>query len=75
METLVQVAMVIWMLALTWVAVLVALEVRRYRRRAARLQIMRFPSDGPPLYWTTWMDAGDIESKVGEEEEGWRSTR
>jgi len=75
METLVQVAMVIWMLALTWVAVLVALEVRRYRRRAARLEITEFTCDDQPLYWTTWMDAGGIEDKVGEEEEGWRSTR
>ena len=67
METLLQVAGVIWLLALTWAAVLVALEVRRDRRRAARLEITQFPCDGPPLYWSTRMDTGRIVGTVREE--------
>jgi len=67
METLLQVAWVIWLLALTWAAVLVALQVRRDRRRAARLEITQFPCDGPPLYWSTRMDTGRIVDTVREE--------
>jgi len=67
METLIQVACVLWLLALTWAAVLVALEVRRDRRRAARLEITQFPCDGPPWYWSTRMDTGRIVGTVREE--------
>jgi len=67
METLVQVAVVIWLLALTWAAVLVALEARRDRRRAARLEITQFPCDGQPWYWSTRMDTGRIVGTVREE--------
>jgi len=67
METLLKVAWVIWLLALTWAAVLVALEVRRDQRRAARLEITQFPCDGPPWYWSTRMDTGRIVGTVREE--------
>jgi len=63
METLLQVAGVIWLLSFTWAAVLVVLEVRRELRRAARLEITQFPCDGPPLYWTTTQDSGTAVTK------------
>ena len=64
MDTLLRFAGLIWLLSLTWAAVLVALEVRRDRRRAARLEIAQFPCDGPPLYWSTRMDTGREEPEA-----------